>query len=236
MFDLYVEKSPAILKAAMMLEECGLEYRCIHAGISEGKQHSPEFRALNPNGKAPVLIDHEPADGGEPLVVFESGAILVYLAEKTGRLLSAEPRRRAEAMQWLFWQSSGLSPLAGQAIHFIRYAPQEARPYGQLRYLGEVRRHYGVLDTHLQGRAFVAGDFSIADIGCFGWVNLYDRYGYTLSDWPNLERWWRSVAERPAVVRAYARVEAVRSDAQVTPEMFNRNLFGEAAAAAMAKG
>src|SRR4051794_29621604 len=114
MFDLYVEKSPAIYKVAIMLEECGLAYKCIHIPISEGKQHTPEFRALSPNGKVPVLVDHEPADGGAPLVVFESGAILVYLAEKTGRLLSAEPRQRSETLQWLFWQSSGLSPLAGQ--------------------------------------------------------------------------------------------------------------------------
>jgi len=235
MFDLYVEKSPAIFKAAIMLEECGLTYKCIHNPISEGAQHTPEFRALSPNGKMPVLVDYEPADGGAPLVVFESGAILVYLAEKVGRFLTTELRRRTEALQWLFWQSSGLSPLAGQAIHFIRYAPDEAKPYGQLRYLGEVRRHYGVLDKHLEGREFIAGDYSIADIGTYGWVNMYDRYNYTLADWPNVERWWRSIAQRPAVVRAYEQVDAARRVSSVNPEEFNKNLFGEAAAKIMAK-
>lgn len=235
MFDLYVEKSPAIFKSAIMLEECGLDYKCIHVPISEGKQHTPEFRALSPNGKIPVLVDHEPVDGDAPLVVFESGAILVYLAEKTGRFLSAEARRRAEALQWLFWQSSGLSPLAGQAIHFLRYAPDEAKPYGQLRYLGEVRRHYGVLDKHLEGRDFIAGDYSIADIGSYGWVNMYDRYGFTLADWPSLERWWRSIATRPAVVRAYAAVDAARTVSPVPPEDFNTHLFGEAVAKVLAK-
>jgi GST-like protein len=235
MFDLHVEKSPAIFKAAIMLEECGLTYKCIHNPISEGRQHTPEFRKLSPNGKMPVLVDYEPADGGAPLVVFESGAILVDLAEKTGRFLTTEPRRRAEVMQWLFWQSSGLSPLAGQAIHFIRYAPDEAKPYGRLRYIGEVRRHYGVLDNHLAGREFIAGDYSIADIGTYGWVNMYDRYDFTLSDWPNLERWWRSVSQRPAVARAYERVDAARTVTPVPLEEFNRNLFGEAATRMMAK-
>jgi len=235
MFDLYVEKSPAIFKSAIMLEECGLDYHCIHVPISEGKQHTPEFRALSPNGKTPVLVDHAPADGGAPLVVFESGAILVYLAEKTGRFLPTEPRRRSETLQWLFWQSSGLSPLAGQAIHFIRYAPEEAKPYGQLRYLGEVRRHYSVLDGRLEGRAFIAGDYSIADIGSYGWVNMYDRYQFPLSDWPNLERWWRSITDRPAVKRAYAKVDAARTVSPVAPDDFNRNLFGEVVANVLAK-
>ena len=236
MIDLYVEMSPAIFKAAMMLEECGLAYNPIYNSISEGRQHTPEFRALNPNGKMPVIVDHAPADGGPPQVVFDSGAILVYLAEKTGKLLAAESRRRSETFQWLFWQASGLSPFSGQAIHFIRYAPDETKPYGQLRYLGEVRRHWGVLDVHLAGRDWIAGDYSIADIGTYPWVNMYDRYGYTLADFPNVERWWKAVGERPAVKRAYERVLGCRTAAaSVTPDQFNRNLFGEAAAKAMAK-
>jgi len=235
MFDLYVEKSPAIFKVAIMLSECDLPYQCIHVPISEGKQHTPEFRALSPNGKTPVLVDHEPADGGEPLVVFESGAILVYLAEKTGRFLATEIRRRSETLQWLFWQSSGLSPLGGQAIHFIRYAPEEAKPYGQLRYLGEVRRHYSVLDKHLEGREWVAGDYSIADMGCFGWVDMHDRYNFSLSDWPNVDRWWKAMRDRPAVIRAFDQVNAARTVLPVPLEEFNKNLFGEAAAAAMTR-
>jgi GST-like protein len=237
MFDLYVEQSPAIFKAAIMLEECGLEHRCIHVPVSEGKQHSPEFRKLSPNSKIPVLVDHEPTDGGAPLVVFESGAILVYLAEKTGRFLATEPRRRSEILQWLFWQTSGLSPMSGQAIHFIRYAPEHTREYGQLRYFGEVRRLFGVLDTHLEGRDFIAGDYSIADMGTYGWVNMYDRYKWTLDEWPNVKRWWGSIAGRPAVKKAYETVAAARSPSAstVATDDFNRNMFGEAAAKAMAK-
>jgi GST-like protein len=236
MFDLYVAGSPAILKVAVMLEECGLPYKTIYISIGEGRQHSPEFRALSPNGKMPVLVDHEPTDRGAPLVVFESGAILVYLADKTGQFLSAQPRPRAEALQWLFWQAAGLSPFFGQAVHFIRHAPAEARPYGRLRYLGEVRRHLGVLDKHLEGRDFIAGDYSVADMGAYPWVNLSDQLRVPVSDYPNVERWWKSIGGRPAVKRAYDRVMTARPEsAPVPPEEFNRNMFGEAAAQAMAK-
>jgi GST-like protein len=233
MFDLYVEQSPAIYKAAIMLEECGAEYRCIHVPVSEGAQHTTEFRALSPNGKIPVLVDHAPAGGGEPMVVFESGAILIYVAEKSGQLFTTETRRRFEILQWLFWQSSGLSPMSGQAIHFLRYAPADTKAYGQLRYLGEVRRHWDVLNAHLEGRDFIAGDYSIADIGTFGWVNMADRFQYDLADWPNVKRWWTAVSERPTVKRAYERVAAARGTSGVTPETFKRNLFGEEAAKAM---
>jgi GST-like protein len=235
MIDLYVEQSPAVYKAAIMLEACGFDYRCLHVSVSEGRQHDPAFRAISPNGKIPVIVDHDPI-GGEPLAVFESGAILVYLAEKAGRFLATETRARYEALQWLFWQSSGLSPMSGQAIHFIRYAPDAARPYGRLRYLGEVRRHWQVLDGRLAGREFIAGDYSIADIGTFPWVNMYDRYRLTLDDLPEVKRWWASVASRPEVQRAYDRVAAARSGSEVSTEQFRRNLFGEAAAEAMATG
>lgn len=233
MYDLYVEQSPAIFKAAIMLEEIGADYRCIHIPVSEGAQHTPEFRALSPNGKLPVLVDHAPVDGAGPLVVFESGAILVYLAEKTGRFLPAEPRARADVMQWLFWQTSGLSPMSGQAIHFIRYAPEHTRDYGQLRYFGEVKRLFGVLDGRLAGRDYICGDYSIADIGAYGWANMSDRYGWTLDAWPNLARWLAAIAGRPTVMRAYAAVAAARQAADVSPEDFKRNMFGEAAAKVM---
>jgi GST-like protein len=236
MFDLYVEQSPAVFKAAIMLEECGYDYRCTHISVAEGMQHAPEFRALSPNGKIPVLVDHAPADGGAPLVVFESGAILMYLAEKSGRLLPSELRDRFAVLQWLFWQTSGLSPLSGQAIHFIRYAPEPAREYGQLRYLGEVRRHWGVLDKHLEGRDFIGEAYSIADIGTYGWVNMYDRYKYTLDDFPNVKRWWSAIAARPTVKRAYEKVAAARHTSDVKAADFNRNLFGDVAAKAMTKG
>ncbi|MFC3174376.1 glutathione S-transferase family protein [Novosphingobium bradum] len=229
MIELYVEGSPAVFKAAIMLEECGLDYRCRHVSISHGMQHEPEFRALSPNGKIPVIVDAAPADGGEPLAVFESGAILVYLAEKTGRFLPTEPRARTQVMQWLFWQSSGLSPFSGQAVHFLRYAPEAARPYGRLRYIGEMKRHWAVLDTHLAGREWIAGDYSIADIGAFPWINMADRFRMTFDDLPELDRWWRAVGERPAVRRAYDKVVAARVDRPIDEEAFRRNLFGAAA-------
>jgi GST-like protein len=227
MYDLYIEHSPAIYKSAIMLEECGYEYDCIHVSVTEGEQHTASFRELSPNGKVPVLVDPAPRDGGAPFAVFESGAILIYLAEKSGRFLPTELRNRSEVLQWLFWQASGLSPMSGQAIHFIRYAPEETRAYGQLRYLGEVRRHWRVLDTHLEGRDYISGDYSIADIGTYGWMNMYDRYNYDFDDYPNVKRWWNAVSARPTVQRAYDRVNAAHRVPPVTDETFARNLFGE---------
>jgi GSH-dependent disulfide-bond oxidoreductase len=234
MIDLYVEGSPAVFKVAMMLEECGLDWAAHHVAVGEGAQHTPAFRTISPNGKVPAIVDHAPVDGGEPLAMFESGAILVYLAEKAGRFLPAGLRERALALQWLFWQSSGLSPLSGQAIHYIRYAPEETRPYGQLRYIGEVRRHWGVLDTHLKGREWIAGDYSIADMGCYGWVNIYDRFAESLDDFPELKRWWAAIAARDTVKRAYEKVMAARREPVTFSEkQFQRNMFGEAAAKTM---
>jgi GST-like protein len=234
MIDLYIEGSPAVFKVAVMLEECALDWAAHHVAVGEGEQHTPQFRAISPNGKVPAIVDHAPADSGEPLAMFESGAILVYLAEKTGRFLPAELRMRAQALQWLFWQSSGLSPLSGQAIHFIRYAPEETRAYGQLRYIGEVKRHWQVLDTHLKGREWVAGDYSIADMGCFGWVNIYDRFADSLDDYPDLKRWHASVAAREPVQRAYEKVMAARDETRPFSErLFQRAMFGEVAAARM---
>jgi GSH-dependent disulfide-bond oxidoreductase len=234
MIDLYIEGSPAVFKVAVMLEECGLDYAAHHVPVGEGAQHTSEFRAISPNGKVPAIVDHAPADGDKPLAMFESGAILVYLAEKTGLFLTEELRMRAQTLQWLFWQSSGLSPLSGQAIHFIRYAPEETRPYGQLRYLGEVRRHWGVLDAHLKGREWIAGDYSIADMGCFGWVNIYDRFAQSLEEYPDLARWQAAIAARDPVKRAYAKVMAARDETRPFSEkQFQRAMFGEEAAKSM---
>ncbi len=235
MIDLYVEQSPAVFKVAMLLEECGMDYTPHHLSVSQGKQHTPEFRAISPNGKVPAIVDHAPAGGGEPLAIFESGAILVYLAEKAGRFLPDDVRQRAAVLQWLFWQSSGLSPLSGQAIHFIRYAPQETRAYGQLRYLGEVRRHWAVLDKHLTGRDYIADEYSIADMGAFTWVNLFDRFDYTLDEYPDLKRWWGAISERPAVKRAYQAVAGARNElSDLSMEDFQKHMFGAEAASKMA--
>ncbi|EHJ62407.1 glutathione S-transferase N-terminal domain-containing protein [Novosphingobium pentaromativorans] len=233
MFDLYIERTPAVFKCAVMLEECGYDYNCTHISVTRGDQHNPEFRAISPNGKIPVLVDNEPSDGGEPLIVFDSGAILMYLAERSGRFLPTETRQRAQTLQWLFWQASGLSPFSGQAIHFQRYAPEVTREYGQLRYEGEVKRLYGVLDTHLKDREFIAGDYSIADIGCHAWVEMYDRFEWDLRDWPDLNRWWKAIARRPQVMEAYKRVNDARTAGPAGEDDFKKNMFGEAAAKLM---
>lgn len=234
MIDLYVEQSPAVFKVAILLEECGSAYTAHHLSVSQGRQHTPEFRAISPNGKVPAIVDHAPAGGGEPLAMFESGAILVYLAEKEGRFLPTDARQRAQVLQWLFWQSSGLSPFSGQAVHFIRYAPQETRAYGQLRYLGEVRRHWEVLDKHLAGRDYIAEEYSIADMGAYTWVNLFDRFNCTLDEYPDLKRWWTSMAERPAVKRAYQAVADARSEpADLSMTDFQKHMFGDEAARTM---
>jgi len=229
MFDLYMERSPAVYKAAIMLEECGLEYRAQHVSVSRGQQHDPAFRALSPNGKIPVLVDHSPADGGPALVVFESGAILAYLAEKTGRFLPKDMRARTEVMQWNFWQSSGLSPMSGQAIHFTRYAPEETRAYGGLRYKNEVLRIYGVLEGRLQGREFICGEYTIADIGTYPWVLMHDRFNFDLGEFPAVQRWYKSITERPAVQRAYARPQKELEPAPAPSKELMQSLFGKTA-------
>ena len=233
MFDLYIERSPAVFKAAVMLEECGYDYTCAHVSVTRGDQHDPDFRAMSPNGKVPLLVDHQPAGGGEKVTVFDSGAILIYLAEKSGRFLSDDLRVRTRTFQWLFWQASGLSPFGGQVIHFQRFAPEHTREYGLLRYLGEVRRHFSVLDQHLEGRDYIAGDYSIADIGCHGWVEMFDRFELDLKEWPNLHRWWKAIAKRPAVRAAYDRVHGAQTPVKVTDSEWMQNMFGEKAAGVM---
>ncbi|MCA0174882.1 MAG: glutathione S-transferase N-terminal domain-containing protein [Proteobacteria bacterium] len=205
MIDLYYAPTPNGSKLRMALEELALPYRLVRMALSEGEQFTPAFTAISPNQKMPALVDHAPADGGGPLAVFESGAMLMYLADKTGRLLPADPRGRLEAMQWLFWQMAGLGPMSGQAGHFRRYAP-EGVPYAIERYTREVARLYGVLDARLAGREFIAGAYSIADIACYPWVAVHAGLGQDLTDRPHVKRWLDHIALRPATVRAYADV------------------------------
>jgi GST-like protein len=229
MFDLYAERSPAIYKVAIMLEECALSYQLKHVSVSHGKQHEPAFRALSPNGKIPVLVDHEPADGGQPLVIFESGAIVLYLADKVGAYLPTDVRQRSEVMQWHFWQSTGLSPMSGQAIHFTRYAPQNTREYGSLRYKNEVLRLYGVLDKQLRGREYICQVYSIADLGTFPWIVLHDRFDFGLEAYPDLYRWYANMSRRPAVERAYSRLKTdLGPTPDPSPELL-QSLFGATA-------
>jgi GST-like protein len=200
MIDLYTWPTPNGHKASIMLEECGLEYRVHPVDIANGEQFTPEYEQINPNGKIPAIVDqHGP--GGAPFGVFESGAILVYLAEKTGLLLSAEPRRRSLAIQWLMFQVGGIGPMFGQAQHFRRFAPQPL-PYAIERYSSEAARLYGVLDKRLGVSAFLAGaEYSIADIASYPWVARHEWQGVSLAALPNVRRWLDTIAQRPAVQR-----------------------------------
>jgi GST-like protein len=199
MIDLYFAGTPNGWKISIMLEECGLPYTLYPVNIVRAEQFKPEFLRLSPNGRIPAIIDRDPPGGGEPISVFESGAILRYLAEKTGRLLPADLRGRVNVEQWLMWQMSGLGPMLGQNGHFLFYAPEKI-PYAIHRYGREATRLYGVLDAQL-GRtgAFVAGEYSIADIACFPWIMTHKAQGMTLDELPHLKRWFAEVRARPQV-------------------------------------
>ncbi|MFZ3234567.1 MAG: glutathione S-transferase N-terminal domain-containing protein [Stellaceae bacterium] len=200
MIDLYTWPTPNGHKAAIMLEETGLEYRVHPVDIANGEQFAAEYEAINPNGKIPTIVDQDGPAGG-PFAVFESGAILLYLAEKTGRFLSADPRRRSQAIQWLMFQVGGVGPMFGQAQHFRRFAPQPL-PYAIQRYSKEAARLYGVLDKRLAASEFLAeAEYSIADIASYPWIARHEWQGVTLSDYPNVRRWAETVGLRPAVQR-----------------------------------
>ena len=203
MIDLYYWGTPNGLKARLALEELELPYTIHPINIAKGEQFEPEFLNLSPNNKIPAIVDHAPVDGGEPITLFESGAILLYLAEKTGRLLSPDLRLRATTLEWLFWQVAGLGPMAGQAGHFRIHAPEQV-PYGIDRYTREVARLYGVLDRQLEGRDYLVGDYSIADVASYPWIVPHDGHGQNLDGYSNLKRWFDAIAKRPAVVRTYA--------------------------------
>ena len=198
MIDLYFWPTGNGKKISIMLEEIGFEYRIIPVNINKGDQDQEEFRVISPNGKMPAIVDHNVAGG--PISVFESGAILMYLADKSGQLLPAEPRERFRVLQWLFWQIGGLGPMAGQAHYFLRYAPQKNEE-GMARFKGEVARLYTVLDRQLAHHEYLAGEYSIADIACWPWVFRYDWQGQDLADFPHVKRWFDAVGERPAVKR-----------------------------------
>ncbi len=200
MIDLYTWATPNGHKASIMLEETGLDYRVHPVDIANDEQFAPEYEAINPNGKIPAIVDQD-GPGGGPLTVFELGAILIYLAEKAGQFLSAEPRERSQTMQWLMFQVGGLGPMLGQAQHFRRFAPQPV-PYAIERYSKEAGRLYRVLDSRLGVSEFLAGaGYSIADIASFPWVSRHEWQGVSLADHANVQRWFTAVAARPAVQR-----------------------------------
>ncbi len=227
MIDLYYWTTPNGHKITMFLEEAGLPYKIIPVNISAGEQFKPEFLAVSPNNRIPGIVDHEPAGGGAPISVFESGAILLYLAEKTGRFIPADLRGRVEALQWLFWQMGGLGPMAGQNHHFGTYAPEKI-PYAINRYVNETNRLYGVLNKRLADRPFIAGDYSIADMASYPWIVPYERQGQKLEDFPHLKRWFEEIKARPATIRAYDRAKEVNSQPTVSEDA-RKVLFGQTA-------
>jgi GSH-dependent disulfide-bond oxidoreductase len=202
MIDLHYWPTPNGWKISIMLEECGLPYALKPVNIGRGEQFSPEFLALSPNNRMPAIVDHDPPDGGAPIALFESGAILIYLAEKTGRFLPADLRGRHAALQWLMWQMGGLGPMAGQNGHFLLYAPERI-PYALERYSKEVNRLYGVLDGQLArtGHYVAGGEYSIADIAIFPWIRTHKAQQIALAEFPHVERWYNLLFERPAARR-----------------------------------
>ncbi len=225
--DLYYWATPNGHKITIALEELGCPYRVVPVNIGRGEQFAPDYLRISPNNKIPALVDPEPAPGEAPIALFESGAILQYLAEKHGRLLPVPCAQRFEVLKWLYWQVGGLGPMAGQNHHFTQYAP-EPLPYAIDRYVKETARLYGVLNRQLAGREFIAGDaYSIADIACYPWIAEHAKQRQSLADFPDLARWFAALAARPAVQRAYAlartllgREHAVFSDEE------RRVLFG----------
>jgi GSH-dependent disulfide-bond oxidoreductase len=213
MIDLYYWTTPNGHKITLFLEEAGLPYRLKPVNIGSGEQFAPDFLNIAPNNRIPAIVDHAVADGGGPLALFESGAILQYLAEKTGRFLPADLRGRQTVLQWLYWQMGGLGPMAGQNHHFGTFAPEKI-PYAIERYVKETARLYGVLDRQLAvmadaGQGFIGGDYSIADMACYPWVVPHERQRQALADFPHLQAWFERIRERPATARAYARAAQV---------------------------
>lgn len=197
--ELYYWPTPNGWKITVMLEELGAAYRVHYVNIGQGEQFAPSFLAIAPNNRMPAIIDPE-GPGGAPISVFESGAILQYLGRKFGRFYPSDERSRVEVEEWLFWQMGGLGPMAGQSHHFRHYAPEQV-PYAIERYTNEVNRLYGVMNRRLQDRAFLAGDYSIADISAIGWVKSHGRQGQDLDEFPDLKRWFETMMARPAVAR-----------------------------------
>jgi GSH-dependent disulfide-bond oxidoreductase len=206
MIDLHYWPTPNGHKITIALEEMGLPYTIYRVDIGKGDQFKPEFLKIAPNNRMPAITDHQPKDGGAPISLFESGAILQYLAEKTGKFLSSDIRKKTETMQWLFWQMGGLGPMAGQSNHFNIYA-KEKLPYAMQRYANETGRLFGVLNKRLADREFMAGDYSIADMASYPWTLNHDNHGLKLEDFPHLKRWQDTIKARPAVVQAFAQAQ-----------------------------
>ena len=229
MIDLYYWPTPNGHKITMFLEETGATYKIVPVNIGAGEQFAPEFLEISPNNRMPAIVDRAPKDGNSPIPVFESGAILLYLAEKTGMFMPLDLRGRVQVTQWLMWQMGGLGPMLGQNHHFSAYAPEKI-PYAIDRYVKETNRLYGVLNKRLEGRSFIAGDYSIADMACYPWIVPYERQGQKLEDFPHLKRWFEEIKGRPATVRAYALAKEVNPQVGAPmSEEAKKVLFGQTA-------
>jgi GST-like protein len=227
MIDLYYWPTPNGHKVTMLLEETALAHRIVPLNIAQGEQFAPEFLAISPNNRMPAIVDHTPLEGGAPISVFESGAILLYLAEKSEQFIPQDIRGRTEAVEWLFWQVAGLGPMAGQNHHFSRYAPEKI-PYAIERYVKETNRLYGVLNKRLATREFLAGEYSIADMAAYPWIVPYEAQSQNLEDFPHLKRWFEAIRARPATARAYAIGASFNSNSTITEES-RKVLFGQTA-------
>lgn len=233
MIELYYWTTPNGHKVTIFLEEAGLDYQIFQIDIRTGEQFKPEFLKIAPNNRIPAIIDRSPHKGAEPISVFESGAILLYLAEKTGKFLPTTLGDRTKVLEWLFWQMGGLGPMAGQNHHFVQYAPEQI-PYAIDRYVNETNRLYGVLNRQLADREYIAGtSYSIADMACYPWIVPHERQKQNLEDFPHLKRWFESIAGRSAVIRAYEVAEKYKTPT-VTEES-KKILFGQTADSIQAK-
>jgi GST-like protein len=228
MIDLHYWPTPNGHKVTLFLEEAGLEYRIVPVDIGKGAQFEADYLGISPNNKMPAIVDHAPAGGGAPISVFESGAILLYLAEKSGKFLPRDPRGRVQTLEWLFWQMAGLGPMTGQYGHFHVYAP-ESIAYAKERYRKESERLLGVLDRRLEGRDFIiGGEYSIADMACYPWISPYDKAPIDLAPFANVRRWQAAIRARPATQRAYALAKQVNPDAgKPMSDAEKKVLFGQ---------
>jgi GSH-dependent disulfide-bond oxidoreductase len=229
MIDLHYWPTPNGHKITMFLEETGLEYRIIPVNIGSGEQFKPDFLSIAPNNRMPAIVDHDPPGGGEPISVFESGAILFYLANKTGKFIPTGMRARTATLEWLFWQMAGLGPMAGQNHHFVQYAPERIQ-YAMDRYVNETNRLYGVADRRLATVPYLGGEaYTIADMAAYPWIVPWQRQGQDMNDFPHLHRWFEDIRARPATIRAYEKGEQYRTGATVNEES-RKILFGQTAA------
>lgn len=226
--ELFYWPTPNGHKITILLEEIKVPYEIVSVNIGKGEQFEPAFLKISPNNRIPAIIDHKPTEGGDPISVFESAAIMQYLAEKKGAFMPTDLRQKTEVMEWLFWQMGGLGPMAGQAHHFRHYAPGPIQ-YSIDRYTDEVNRLYGVMNTRLKDREYLAGKYSIADMASWPWVLPYKRQGQDLDEFPNLKRWFESIQARPAVVKALEIAKTVNPQNQEMTEQAKKILFGQKA-------